>query len=398
MNLLYIHQYFTFPENSGGTRSYDLSKQLIEKNIDVTIITTSAKLANYTFTKKWTYIEREKIKLWVLKLDYNNKLSYLNRIVSFLKFMILSTIKITQIKTDIIIATSTPLSVAFPAIWKNIISKTPFIFEVRDVWPEIPIQLGIINNSIIVSILRKLEKYIYRKANSIVVLSDGMKNNILSRINLNKISVIPNISEINRFKDISNIPNIDFNFEGRKIILYAGTIGYVNDIMFVARLAKDMIDIDSKIAFLIVGDGKEREEIKEYCIQAKLLDKNIFFINSINKNQLPYLYSKATIASSFVRDCSVLWDNSANKFFDTLAASKPILINYQGWQKEVIETNNCGYYIPYNYILRDVMSLANYINDDDLIRVQCENSSKVAIEYSIQNASNKYIDIIKSII
>lgn len=395
MKLVYLHQYFSTPENSGGTRSYDLSKQFIKLGIDVTIITTSASLKNIKLEKKWTYLEIEELKIWVLKSNYNNKLSIPQRIISFFKFVIYSSAKITKMRADLVLATSTPLTIVLPALWKKFISKTPFIFEVRDVWPEGPIQQGYVNNKVLIYLLRKLEKFIYKKASYVVALSTGMKKDILSRIKLDRVEVIPNISELDRFKDVSTISKIDYNFNNRKTILYAGTLGPVNDIMYVARLAKIMIKLNPQISFLIVGDGKERKKIIDYCNREEINEKNIFFRDPINKNQLPHLYNQVTMGSSFVWDYKIKWDNSANKFFDTLASGRPILINYQGWQKDIIEKYNCGYVLPYDFTRNDVEKFSQYLNNESLLSQHGINALKAAEQFSLTTATQKYINIFK---
>lgn len=397
MKLLYLHQYFTFPDSSGGTRSYDLSKEFIKNGIDVTIITTSSSIKNMNFKKRWTYIERESIKLWVLKSSYSQKMSIPKRVLSFLKYVILASIKIINIKADVVLATSTPLTVAIPAIWKKKVSKTPFIFEVRDVWPEGPIQQGYVKNKLLIKLLRKIEKYIYLQSSYVVALSIGMKNDILSRVKLEKIDVITNISELKRFKDISKKVDLNIDLSNKKTILYAGTLGLVNDIMYVAKLAEKMIKIDPDVLFLIFGNGSEKEKIISYCQEKNILNKNIVFKEPISKDSLPHLYSKISMGSSFVWDYKIKWDNSANKFFDSLAAGRPILINYYGWQAEVINKKKCGFVLPYHYNEQDIQNLAKYLNNNENLQEQCMNALLAAEEYSLENAVSKYVNILNSI-
>lgn len=397
MKLIYLHQYFTFPENAGGTRSYDLAKQFVKNGIDVTLLTSSASLKGIVFKKRWTYIEREGIKLWVLKSTYNQKMSIPRRILSFFHFMIFTSLKVLKIKGDLLLATSTPLTVSVPAIWNKLLTKTPYIFEVRDVWPEGPIQQGYIKNKLLIKVLRFLEKIIYKKSCYVVALSTGMKRDILSRVQLNNIAVIPNISEIDRFNDISKKVDINIDLSNKKIVLYAGTLGPVNDIIYVAKLAKKLIDIEPKIVFLIVGDGKEKEHIIHFCKKNCILNTNIFFLEPINKEQLPYLYHIVTMGSSFVWNYKIKWDNSANKFFDTLAAGRPVLINYQGWQAEVIRKFKCGYVLPYYLNEDDICAFAEYMMNDLKLVQDGINARIAAEEYSLDSAVNKYLKIFKNL-
>lgn len=265
MKLLYLHQYFTFPQYSGGTRSYDLSKEFVKKGIDVTIITSNAKMPDLDMNKRWTYLEQEGVKLWILRCKYNHKMSIFRRILSFFEFVYFTSVKVVRLESDLMLATSTPLTIAIPAIIKKKISKTPYVFEVRDVWPEGPIQQGYVKNKFIISILRGIEKYIYKGASYVVPLSVGMKRDILSRVFIDRIEVIPNISEILRFEDLSNKVDLDFDYKGKRIILYAGTLGPVNDIMYIAKLASATLVKEPSIVYLIIGDGKQKKQIVEYC-------------------------------------------------------------------------------------------------------------------------------------
>lgn len=397
MKLIYLHQYFVFPETSGGTRSYDLSREFVKKGIDVTIITSSAGINDIDISKRWTYIEREGIKLWIVKNDYDHKMSISRRIFSFFQFVYYSSVKCISLKADAVLATSTPLTIAIPAIIKKWVSRTPFVFEVRDVWPEGPIQQGYVKNKFLIWFLRKTEKFIYKRAAYVVPLSVGMKRDILTRVQVKNMEVIPNISEITRFENIKEYP-LDFDFIGRKVILYAGTLGPVNDIMYVAKLAKETIKLAPEICYLIVGNGKQKEMIMNFCRENGILDKNIFFLNPIPKNCLPYLYSKVTMGSSFVWDYKIKWDNSANKFFDTLAAGKPILINYQGWQAEVIRENKCGFVLPYHMTTEDARRFVEYVRDDERLAQEGKNAKKKAVDYSLPVAVEKYMKVLNDVV
>jgi len=393
MKLVYIHQYFTFPNNAGGTRSYDLSKEFASKGINVTIITSSAKIKGVEFKKKWSYIEREGIKFWILKCDYSHKMSIFKRIISFSKFAFFSTIKISKLKCNIVLVTSTPLTIVIPAIIKKWISTTPYIFEVRDVWPEGPIQQGYVKNKLLIKILRKIEKYIYKNADYVVPLSIGMKHDILTRVSGINMEVIPNISEIDRFENIDNKINLNIDLKNKKIILYAGTLGPVNDIIYVAKLAERTYLIDPSIIFLIIGDGKQKDKIINYCKKNEIYNKNIYFFDPVPKESLPYIYSLVTMGSSFVWDYKIKWDNSANKVFDTLAAGKPLLINYQGWQAEMIHERKCGFVLSPKPTNQEILDFVSYLNDKNRIIEHGKNAKRTAKEFSLPIAVKKYLKI-----
>ena len=400
MRILYLHQYFAFPNIHSSTRSYDLSKEFVKRGYKVIVITTTTKINDVDRRNKWNVIEREGIIFHVLTSDYSYKLSFIRRLFSFVYFMVNASIRVLKIDCDFVLATSTPISIGVPALAKNKFQKTPYIFEVRDVWPEVPVGMGYIRNKVLIKLLYAFEKNIYKNASYVVALSDGMKSSISNRLNYNNIEVIPNISEIDRFQN--SVKSLDLKIEKdvlrKKIILYAGAFGSVNGIGYVAKMAKELIMIDENIVFFLIGVGKEKEKITAYCHENMLLNKNVFIFDPLPKGSLPYLYSICTLGSSFVIDNPVLWNNSANKFFDTLAAGKPVLINHKGWQAELIETENIGYVLPPNIDKSDINRFVEYINNDNLIEIQRTNALKIANqEFSLNVAVQKYMSIFDKI-
>lgn len=400
--ILYIHQYFKFPSDSGGTRSYDLATSFAKAGFEVIVLTSNAGLKEKINQKhKWEIIVKDNIKVYSLRCSYDNNMSFRKRIISFFSFMYNSTIKALTFKdVDLILATSTPLTVGIPAYLKKKINKTPYVFEVRDVWPEVPIKMDIIKNPIIIKVLEFIEKKIYNGAMTIVPLSVGMEKSIKTRClgNFDKIVTIPNISEINRFSNFENNSCEITFFEKKKTLIYAGTLGRVNGIEYIIDLMHYVQEITSEFVFYIIGSGKEKNDIISYAKEKNVFNKSVFFFNSISKDDLPYVYNKSYMGSSFVIDVPVLWDNSANKFFDTLAAGRPILINHFGWQAETIMENNCGYVLPNKITKDDAVLFVEYLKNEPLLIKQGQNALQLAKEkYSLEIAVKKYLSIFESV-
>ena len=139
MKLLYIVQYFSFPDVSGGTRPYDLASSFVKNGVDVTIITTNTSGKQKT---KWDYLEREGLKIHYLNCAYNNKMGIFERIKAFTTFFINASKKALSIDYDLMLASSTPLTNGIPALICKSFKKKPYVFEVRDVWPGVPFAMG----------------------------------------------------------------------------------------------------------------------------------------------------------------------------------------------------------------------------------------------------------------
>ncbi|MFD1166478.1 glycosyltransferase family 4 protein [Sphingobacterium daejeonense] len=408
MRILYLHQYFKKPTENGGTRSYDLATSFLKLGYDVNMITTTSEKKSKN-SKRWEVEEVDGIIVHYLYLPYENSFSFLKRIMIFLQFMYFSSIKLLQLKGDMVLATSTPLTIGIPAILKKIIHKTPYIFEVRDVWPEAVVAIGAIKNQIALSALKKLEYVIYKNAKFIVPLSIDMKSSILNRypeFNFKILEVIENIAEVNRFKPVYHENDLKLlslenliGFNPLVSILYAGTFGKVNHIEYVIELAKKVLTQDRNIVFLLLGSGSEKELLIKYANDLGVLNKNLFFLRPVNKDELPILYSQITIGSSFVAPIKELWANSANKFFDTLASGHPILINHLGWQAKKISENGIGYVLPPDINEVDVKSFVSYLNNEDELKLSGIRAREIAEKnYSLAVAVQKYNRIFKNCI
>jgi len=344
MKIIYLHQYFCTPETSGGTRSFEFAKNLIKLGHEVTIITS---YRNYHRDKKWFKTEHSGIKIHWIPIKYSNYTNFLNRIKVYFLFAWKSYFKIKEIEGDIIFATSTPLTVALPAIFSSRKKKIPMVFEVRDLWPDVPIAMKILKNPILIFFAKFLELIAYKSSISIVALSPEMKKGIIAKkIDTKKIATIPNSSDLELFKFDEKLA-LDFRskrpwLNKKPLLLYTGTFGRVNDLVYVVRLAKALKKQNSEIRILLIGDGFEKEKIIEEAKKNNVYNQNLFFEQPLPKKEIPACLSAASITANFVIDIRENWANSANKFFDGLAAGKPILLNHGGWMQDLVLEHECG--------------------------------------------------------
>jgi glycosyltransferase involved in cell wall biosynthesis len=330
---------------SGGTRSYEMARRMVLKGHEVHVITS---YREPTKKHSWFTSEVEGINVHWLPVRYTNKMKFFRRTIAFFEFAIRSSFKSISIKADLIFATSTPLTISIPAILASKIHKIPMVFEVRDLWPEMPIAMGALKSPILIFLAKCLEKFTYKNSAAINALSPGMKDGIIaSGYPSSNISVIPNSCDISMF-DIHEKFGLKFR-NSRKwlntndpLILYTGTFGLINDLEYLVNLAQELIKINSKIKILAIGGGIRFDYIKQYANDVGVLNKNFFMEGYLKKKEVPSALSAATITSSLFLDKQEMQKNSSNKFFDSLAAGKPILINYGGWMHNLINTHNCG--------------------------------------------------------
>lgn len=344
MKILYIHQYFTLPTEPGGTRSYWNCLELIKRGHEVTMLTSSNDIVNKKVIR-WI----DGIKVVYIKVPYSQQMSILQRLIAFVGFMLKSYWEGTKHKDiDLVIATSTPLSIGFPALFLKWINRKPFVFEVRDLWPEVPIQMGGLNNSILQYLARLFEKTIYQNASKVISLSPGMEEGVLKYINSSKSIVIPNMAKIDEFfpreKNIDLCLKLGLRKETFKLIHF-GSLGLANDAITIVNSAILLKD-DPDIEFVFLGGGATEGELKKIIEENDL--KNVKFLGAYPMKQTSEIVNLCDVSMVSFKNLPILYTNSPNKLFDSLSAGKPIIVNSAGWTKQLVEENQCGYYVNPN--------------------------------------------------
>ena len=395
MRLLYIHQYFKTPNEPGGTRSYWIAKKLIDKGNEVTIITSSNKISQNKEIKNI-----DGIKVIYIKVPYNQKMNVFYRLISFVRFMLKSTYEALKVKNiDLVIATSTPLTIGFPALILKKIKKIPYLFEVRDLWPEVPIQMGALKNKLLVKLAITFEKKIYDNAEHIIALSPGMKDGIIKKnISDSKITVIPNMSKINEFwpreKNTELIKKLGLQVNSFKIIHF-GSIGLANGVFTIIETAK-LLKNNTEIEIIFIGGGSQETVMKKKCEQYNL--KNVFFLGEFPMKTTSEIVNFCDVSIVSFLDLPILYTNSPNKLFDSLSAGKPIIVNSAGWTKELVENNGCGLYVNPNNP-SDLVEKIHYLksNNEILTKMGGESRKLAQNKYDKEILSDKFVEVINSI-
>ena len=279
MNVLYIHQYFVTPSEPGGTRSYWIAKELVKRGHHVTMITSSNKF------HAPGRVDVDGIDVvYVKNPAYNNYMSVLKKVWSFVAFIRNAINAASKEKNvDIVFATSTPLTIGAVALWLKWRKKWKYVFEVRDLWPEFPIEIGAIKNKLAIWGLRKFEKRIYDKAEHVVALSPGMKEGVMKAgTQEEKVSMIPNMAKPDKF--FPHEKNMEvakhFGIDTTKFnVIHFGSMGCANGLGYIIEAAKCLSDKgDDSIRFLFMGFGATEPVIKKMAEDYEL--KNVQFLGS----------------------------------------------------------------------------------------------------------------------
>jgi len=366
---------------TGSTRSYEMAKRIAAAGHDVHVITSSRE--GNTPHGRWVISEIEGFKVHWVSINYSNEMSYAARIRAFLKFAIAATRRAIQQKADLVFATSTPLTIAIPALITKKVCRIPMVFEVRDLWPELPIAIGALRWPPAIWIARWLELRAYKGASQLVGCSPGMCDGIIRRgISADRVHNIPNCCDLSLFK-----PNGEAGKEfrdrfewlkNRPLVVYAGTFGVINGVSYLARLAKETIKSNPSVRFLAVGYGYDEGAIREEAQHLGVLNENFFMLPKQQKKNIPPIYNAATVVTSLFLPIPEMQSNSANKFFDGLAAGKPIAINYGGWQAELIDKEKFGVVLDHHDIAGSAQNLVSLLDDSEELHAMGKRARSLA--------------------
>jgi lipopolysaccharide/colanic/teichoic acid biosynthesis glycosyltransferase len=350
MRVLYFHQHFSTPDGASGTRSYDISKRLLSSGHRVTMVCGAAARAKSGLSGPFLSGRREGsvcgIDVIELELPYSNYDSFLRRSWTFLRFAFRSVILALRLEYDVVFATSTPLTAALPGIAARWLRRKPFVFEVRDLWPELPRAMGVIRNPMVLLIMDWLEFVAYRSANFCVALSPGIAQGITRRgVPQSRVVIAPNGCDVNLFAPDSEqpLPELPGLPSDAFVATFTGAHGVANGLGAVLDAAAELrMRGRADIFFVFIGDGKEKPALIGRARSEKL--DNCLFVDPMPKKALAqFLCRRANVGLMILANVPAFYyGTSPNKFFDYLASGLPVLVNYPGWMAEMVVAEGAG--------------------------------------------------------
>ena len=362
MRVIYLHQYFNTPDMTGGTRSFEIGRRLVAAGHRVEMITS---WQEPSADKGWFTTEAGGMRVHWMPVAYSNDMSYQSRVRAFATFARGAARRAAELDGDIVFATSTPLTISLPAVYTARRKRIPMVFEVRDLWPQLPIAMGALRNPVTRWAARWLEHFSYSNAARVIALSPDMATGIArTGYPRDRIAVVPNGSDLDFFRrdtERGRAFRLAAGIADDKIVVaYTGTLGRINGVGYLARLAASL-NGDGRFVFLTVGDGHEREHIRQLARELSVLDKNFLMLPSVVKTEMPAVLSGVDVATSLFLPIPEMEANSANKFFDALAAGCCVVINYGGWQAELLQEGGAGVRLSSDPVegARDLQTLAS---------------------------------------
>lgn len=384
MKILLLHQYFLEEDGSGGSRFNEMTRQWTEQGHEVTVI---AGMMHYTSYKKREEYQGKwfkkkqlgKVTIWRTHVSESYNSGFFGRLWGYFSFVFSSLwaglFKVKD-KHDVILVTSPPLFLGISAYLLSRLKNVPFVFEIRDLWPESAIDSEVITNKMIIRLAFWFEGFIYKKAKLINVLTPAFRSVLIEKKGVppEKIIFIPNAADFNLSDNLlANFNREEFRREkgwGTKfVITYVGAHGVPNHLDQVLETASLLQE--TNVLFVLIGGGTEKNKLKE---KAKLMGiRNVSFIDSVAKVEVFKYISASEIGASVLKKADTFKTVYSNKTFDYMACKKPILMAIDGVSRELVEAAKAGVYVEPENPIDFATKVRMYMSDPQRIEKEGEN-------------------------
>jgi glycosyltransferase involved in cell wall biosynthesis len=396
MRILYFHQYFCTPQGAGGVRSYEFARRWVAAGHDVTMITSYG----YDETLRSGRCKIDGIDVRVIGGKYVATMGFMRRLWAFFSFALQSSwYALRARRYDVVLATSTPLTIAIPALIAKIFARRRVVFEVRDVWPDAAVDAGLLGRGVLYRIACFLEMAAYRKSDHIVALSDGMRERIISKgIAPNKISMLPNCSDINRFDPSmfdSRKLREGFGVVDEFVLLYVGAINTANDMPFIVK-CMNALKTKKEVQWWFVGGGNQLDYLQAEVSKNGI--HNVRFWGKRPKAEIPKFVNAADAGIVSFIPQPVYYENSPNKFFDYIAGGLPPIFTRTTWLKPYLQRVNGDLICERNSVDEFVAFVNTLVMDEKTRLVLKSNVLELAIcEFSRDSISDRYVKLLDRI-
>jgi glycosyltransferase involved in cell wall biosynthesis len=410
MRILLVHQYFLEENDAGGSRWNEMCRIWTEGGHDITVLGGMIHANGFKkrpeYKGKWFKNKKQgKVNVWRCHVSESYNTNFVGRLWGYFSFVI-STLWAGFFKVkgdfDVIIVSSPPLFIGLSGLLLSKIKKTPYVFEIRDLWPESAIDTGVIRNSGIIKLAYFLESHIYNKARLINVLTPAFEKNLIDKKNIpsSKIIFIPNAADFNLSdKVLKNFDPKNFRIKngtsGKFVITYVGAHGVANHLIQLLDVAEKLKD--KPVLFQLIGGGMQKAKLQENAKNRGL--SNVHFIDPIAKKDVFKYIIASDVGTSVLKKAETFKTIYSNKTFDYMACKKPVLLLIDGISRELVETADCGIYAEPENLIDIENKIRFLINNPEILNRQGENGYEYAkTHFDRIVLAEKYMNHLKEII
>lgn len=401
MRILFITDNFPPEVNAPATRTYEHVKEWQKRGVEVTIITCFPNFPHgkvYDGYKNSLYLKENVDGIDVIRVwSYiTSNSGFVKRVLDYISFAIMAFFVGLFQKHDVIIATSPQFFTTWSAYGISKLRRKPWIFELRDLWPESIKTVGAMKQGKAIDTLEKIELFLYKDADKVIAVTDAFKTNLISRgIDAHTIEVITNGSNMELFypreKDVTLLDEL--NLHGKFIVGYIGTHGMAHSLDFIMNSLKKIED--KEIHFLFIGDGAMKQTIVE--IAKKLNLDNVTFLKPVSKEEVPKYLAIVDLSLAPLKKEDNFKTVIPSKIFEASAMLKPTLLGVQGQAQEILEKYGAGLcFEPENE--KDFIKKLMILKENKAVYSSAqEGCKKLAGDYDRKNLANNMLDIILEI-
>ncbi len=352
MHIVIFYQYFATYDVAGSTRAFEIGRRLTACGHSVSIVTgnryysTGERASSARFL--WKLDQVENIEVIRVNIPFGGSRRILPRMIGFLWFVPFSLVAALAVrKVDVVVGSSTPLSIGIPAYFFSFVRNVPFVFELRDLWPDCVIQWNIVRNRAVLRAAYWLESFLYNKAFLLIALTEGIARELVKKgIAREKIKIVTNGSNLDLFQPngvradasmLAGIPDSAF------VCMHAGSFGVANYLTSILDVAEELQG-DPSIQFVLMGSGPQKSSLTEEIAKRRL--QNVHILNQTSKANVPAFLRRADLGIVFFKPSALTYIFLPNKFFDCLACGCPVVVNFPGEAANFIEEAGAGFYVP----------------------------------------------------
>lgn len=407
MRILLIHQYFLEDDDGGGSRWNEISRFWQQEGHEITVLAGMVHYMGHRSVKysgKYFHLDTNKDGVQVIRChvseSYNR--SFLGRLWAYFSFTFSSIwggLRYTKGKYDVIVVTSPPLFVGITAYILSFLKRTPFVFEIRDLWPESAIDTGVLTSGVLIKFAYWFEKFMYRKARLINVLTPAFRDKLITQkgVPAEKIIFIPNAADFSLSEELLHHFDTQkfrqaHDLEGRFIVTYVGAHGVANHLVQVLD-ASELLQ-DTNVLFLLIGDGMLKKELKEDAQRRNL--SNIRFIDSVPKKEVFKYILASEVGTSVLKKVDTFKTIYSNKTFDYMSCQKPILMAIDGVSRQLVEEAQAGLYVEPENAEDFAEKIRYYLQNLDLVKQHGLNGYRYAkVNFDREVLAKRYLDSLK---
>ncbi len=383
MKILLLHQYFLEDDDPGGSRWNEMTRMWMEQGHQVEVLAGmvhangSSKRAEY---KGKYFFKRKQGQVNVIRCHVSESynLNFLGRLWGYFSFVFSSLyagLFKTSFKPDVVVVTSPPLFIGISGYLVSRIRRAPFVFEIRDLWPESAIDTGVVTNKWIIKLAYALEAFIYRKAALINVLTPAFRDALLEKkgVSANKVILIPNAADFTLSEELLSTFDVESfrkqeGLEGKFVITYVGAHGVANALGQVLETAKLLED--TPVQFLLIGQGMEKAMLLKRSENLQV--KNVRFIDAVPKKEVFKFILASEMGTSVLKRVDTFKTVYSNKTFDYMACKKPILMAIDGVSRKLVEDAAAGSFVEPERPEHFASIIRAYLNDSERLKREGE--------------------------